>query len=339
MLWRRTLLAGIAAAGLVTPALSDIRFYKPPRGALTVTTAGPVAITGVTGSTFMASLRIPAGSMGPNGVCEVECLLSFTANANSKQVTINHSAAPTGGGGVFNSLTVTGSQASGSTLFIIRNNNSAAAQIAMATPPITAPFVALGAGAPMTGTLNTAVDTYVNIYCNPAVATDTITLQYAHLTIYNSSLTPTTTGQQSATGTTAEVNLAALRLPGAAMGQNGSVIVKSLWTNTQVSGVQSFRLRHNTTPGAITGGTNYAGLGTGTTVMVQGFQQFRNNNAYNAQVGGGSGMHAPFGAYTVAPINGAIDTSVDSWLNLNVQPGSVGDTLTLVHAYAAVQKA
>jgi hypothetical protein len=174
----RALLVALALS-VATPGYAQIVSPGggPSAAGLVVATTGPVSVTGNTVETNLAALKIPAGSMGPNGMVKLECLWTYTNSANNKTMTVRltSAAGATSGGAVGSAFVATASLAA-QTLIIIRNNNSASSQT-LWTPQPTAPYASAGAGL---GTIaaNTAADTYLNINGTLALGTETITMQH-----------------------------------------------------------------------------------------------------------------------------------------------------------------
>jgi hypothetical protein len=176
-------LALAALLGLLSQSASaDIAFY--PKTALYVATAGPVTLTGIVPETNMVALRIPGGSMGPNGVIEVSVLWNYTNSANSKQAVVrfNQTAGVVGGSTWGPGLAVT-TTASAQTKTIYRNNNATNVQAFFTTASPTAPFgtAATASGA---GNVDTTQDAYVNISGNIVTAGETMTLVHAYAVVY-----------------------------------------------------------------------------------------------------------------------------------------------------------
>jgi hypothetical protein len=61
----------------------------------------------------------------------------------------------------------------------------------------------------------------------------------------------------------------------------------------------------------------------------------RNNNATNVQAAHFASPIAPFGTSTT-PVALAVDTTQDSYININGQLALGTETITLMHAYAVV---
>ena len=144
-----------------------------------------------------------------------------------------------------------------------------------------------------------------------------------------------TQGQTSVTGTTTGANLAALRIPAGSMGRNGHIEVKCLWTYSNSANVKTTSVQFSQTSGS--GGSFIAGnLAVTTTASAQTLTIIRNNNATNSQTAFAPNPSTPFGSTASASLTAAIDTTADSFVNINGQLAVSTDTLTLVHAYAVV---
>src|SRR5215471_10277347 len=146
----------------------------------------------------------------------------------------------------------------------------------------------------------------------------------------------TTTGSVSVTGTLTETNLAALRIPAGTVGANGVIEVKSLWTYPNNTNNKTLVTRFSTTSGATAGGLTGSNVVATTTQSAQTFTMIRNNNAANAQIFWSATPTTPFGTAATTTTALAVDTTVDTYVNLNGLLANVADTITLVHAYAVV---
>jgi hypothetical protein len=149
------------------------------------TTAGVANLTGTSSETNLAALKIPANTIGKNGVAEIYIFASYTNSSNNKTITgrITNIAGSTTGGGVISAIFTT--TASAQMLLIISNNNATNAQVWFAAPAIT-PFAQNVAAPGTTLNVDTTQDTYVNINGVLALSTETITLQHAYVVVYPS---------------------------------------------------------------------------------------------------------------------------------------------------------
>jgi len=141
------------------------------------------SVTGVTTEQNVAQIKVPAGSMGPNGELRVTLLLSATNNANAKTVSVrlNATAAAITGGLVAQTGAIV-SNAAAQLLTIIRNTGVTNSQTTIQT--LATPF---GAGTNTVGPIatDTTQDAWVNIGIWPSVGTDTITLLGYTVEVHN----------------------------------------------------------------------------------------------------------------------------------------------------------
>jgi len=145
-----------------------------------------------------------------------------------------------------------------------------------------------------------------------------------------------TTGPVSLTGTTAETNMASLRIPAGSMGKNGVIELRSLWSYPNSVNLKTMTARFG--PAGSTTAWGLVMMQTNTTAASQLLVIFRNNNAANAQMIYLSGQAGgnPFGSLTSGPSAGAADTTVDQYININGTLGLSTETLILQRATAVV---
>jgi hypothetical protein len=186
-------------------------------------------------------------------------------------------------------------------------------------------YVPLAGGVPMTGPLT--------LFGSPSGVNDAATKAYADARPY----VATTTGAVSVTGVTTETNLAALRIPANTLGANGAAELKTLWTHTGNANNKSLLVRFTGVAGSTSGGVT-----SGTTVVASSFQSthmilyLRNAGATNSQYYPNTTGLAPFGSSLNPPIQSSVDTTLDTYININGTLAVGTDTLTLVHAYLVV---
>ena len=143
-----------------------------------------------------------------------------------------------------------------------------------------------------------------------------------------------TQGQVSVTGTTSETNLASLRIPAGAMGRNGHIEVKALWSYTNNTDAKTVLFRLGTASGIGGAALNVAPTLT-SSATAQLMVVLRANNATNSQYAFPGSPAVPFGS-TGAMAPTSVDMTQDAYINLTGQLAVSTDTLTLVHAYAVV---
>ena len=132
--------------------------------------AVPVSITGTTAETALATIVVPAGALGPNGMMRVKAIYSYTNSANSK--TLRARLGTTMVGGLLAQAAVTTTVASVLD-FIVGNRNSQSSQIAgMGTGGFVASTTATS-----TPTVDTSVETNIYLIGALANAGETITLE------------------------------------------------------------------------------------------------------------------------------------------------------------------
>jgi len=147
---------------------------------IVVTTTGSVGTSSTT-EVSLAPLRIPAGTMGANGMVVVHVLFTYPNNSNTKTIQARFSAtsgAVSGGPLAASTPTTTTNT---QLMWIVRNINSVSVQQSYNSPSV--PFGALASG-PLGAAVNTANDAYFNLNGFVAVGTDTLTLAHAMMIIY-----------------------------------------------------------------------------------------------------------------------------------------------------------
>ncbi len=130
--------------------------------------AAPVSHTGNTTETTLATIPVPAGSMGPNGKLRITTFWSFTASANNKTPRIKF------GAWAFTSVPTAANQTSTRLYTEIGNRGATNSQVGM---PANYPGWGNSAGTLVTGTLNTLNPLDITITGQLAAGTETITLE------------------------------------------------------------------------------------------------------------------------------------------------------------------
>jgi len=149
---------------------------------IVIATAGPVTLTGVVTETNFVALRIPANTIGRNGLVEVRALWSYTNSAGSKTLTHRLSTGAGVGGSFIASNAVLTTTATAQTLAMFGNNNVATSQSVYNISPLS-PY-GTSANNLIADALDTTQDVYVNITGAIAAAGDTLTLQHAAVVIF-----------------------------------------------------------------------------------------------------------------------------------------------------------
>lgn len=123
---------------------------------------------------------------------------------------------------------------------------------------------------------------------------------------------------------TSENILATITVPAGAMGLNGILRVRALWSHTNSANNKTLRIRL----GGV-GGTQFLAIVPTTTASAITDTTIQNRGAANSQVGSVAALVASFGTTSGALATGAIDTSVATTLVLTGQKASAGETITL----------
>lgn len=176
----RCLPIGVLLAGFVLSPLIAVHAQPSDFAATKVqafSVAGPLACCGgATTETNIASIRVPAGSMGASGAIDLKCLWSYPNNANTKTLTVrfNPTAGSVAGGTLTGVMAVT-TTASTQTEIIVRNI-TANSQVSWIASPVT-PFGSIP-GTVGTVAIDTTSDAYLNVNAITANGADTITLNH-----------------------------------------------------------------------------------------------------------------------------------------------------------------
>jgi hypothetical protein len=128
----------------------------------------------------------------------------------------------------------------------------------------------------------------------------------------------------SVTGTTNETVLATCTIPAGAMGVNGGIEVRTLWTFTNSANAKTWRIRL----GGV-GGTQFMALTTTTNASSSDIRRIRNRGAANSQVGSPAGISSYYSANPNVVTIGAVDTAVSQDLALTAQLALAAETITL----------
>lgn len=130
-----------------------------------------VPLTGTTAETALATIPIPAGAMGKNGVIRVTALFSYTSSASSKTLRVRLGGIA---GTAFHAVVATTSSFH-QTMVMIRNRNSVSSQIS--APAISATAFNTGSATVVTDSINTDSAQDLVISGQLADGADSIVLQ------------------------------------------------------------------------------------------------------------------------------------------------------------------
>jgi hypothetical protein len=126
----------------------------------------------------------------------------------------------------------------------------------------------------------------------------------------------------SHTGDTNETTLATITVPANAMGANGQVVVRALFSKSGTAGTGTYKVKF--------GGTNYHNSNLGaTTLDYEVSVRIANVNATNSQVGVATNAAGGIGSSTAAKVTSAIDTTADVTILLTGTLGAGGDTVAV----------
>lgn len=132
-----------------------------------------VSHTGDTAETQLASLTLPGGAMGPNGILRVTTLWNYTNSANSKTLRVRLGGLS---GPAFQANVVTASNI-GVMQRTIQNRNSQASQVGFNAANATS-YTTVGSGTSVaTGSVDTSADQNIVITVQLASAGETVTLE------------------------------------------------------------------------------------------------------------------------------------------------------------------
>jgi hypothetical protein len=130
-----------------------------------------VPLTATTSETILATINIPANSMGPNGIIRVTTIVTNTNSVDAKTARVRFGGI--GGTDYLGSAQTT--QTNMHTYRLIQNRNSLSSQIGTASG--LSNVMAPTSVAPATSTVNTGADTTIVITGQLANAADTMTLE------------------------------------------------------------------------------------------------------------------------------------------------------------------
>lgn len=126
------------------------------------------------------------------------------------------------------------------------------------------------------------------------------------------------------TGDTAETVLAAITLPGGAMGPNGALRITSVFSFTNSANTKSMRYRL----GGLSG-SSLMGISATTSASIMTQRLIQNRNSQSAQIAGPAGFANSFGASGNLAATSAVDTASSQTLAITGQLANSGETITL----------
>lgn len=134
----------------------------------------------------------------------------------------------------------------------------------------------------------------------------------------------------SHTGDTNEANLAAIKIPAGLLGANSEIRVTTEWTLTSSANNKSIIVRYSATSGSVSGtDPAFQNVPQTTNTSYRTQVQFGNNGATGSQIAASTGINW-VGGTASSSATGSIDTTADTYVNINTKLASGSDTATLV---------
>jgi len=176
---------------LASPATADIVYYGSKTGsggAYVASTSSPITLMGIITETNFAALKIPANTIGKNGLVEVRYLWLYSNSANNKVINLRFSNSSGAlAGGVFGQASTLTTTATTQSLMMFRNNNSTSQQAIFNQVTAGAAYGTTGAQPVIFLNVDTTQDTYVNLNGSIAAGGESLTLQHAAEVVYPAS--------------------------------------------------------------------------------------------------------------------------------------------------------
>ncbi len=124
------------------------------------------------------------------------------------------------------------------------------------------------------------------------------------------------------TGSIAETTLATITVPANAMGANGRLIIKTLWTTSASTNNKNTRVYF--------GATKFTSIpiNSASNITARYETEIANRGAVNSQIGGAENYYG-FSQATVPVVTSAIDTSTDVDVTIKTALANAGDSVTL----------
>lgn len=139
--------------------------------------ASSVSAAADTSENTLATIAIPAGLMGANGILRITTLWSWTNSANNKTIKVYFGASGAGTGGTLYMSTIYTTTTGTRDQRQIANRNSASSQVGSANGFMTAAGWGTTTGAVVTSSVNTGNASEVVLTGQKASAGETITLE------------------------------------------------------------------------------------------------------------------------------------------------------------------
>lgn len=130
------------------------------------------------------------------------------------------------------------------------------------------------------------------------------------------------------TGVIGETNLVAVKIPANTLNANGMIRITALYKYTGTTGSKTPTIRFGTSSGAITGTVYYSSAASSASLSQWAMPIIAAANSTSAQVGAPSNL-ASFIASNTTISTSTVNTTSDSWINLNCALAGAGDTATV----------
>lgn len=145
----------------------------PPQGLVLGAGGAAINTPADTSEDTLATINVPAGVMGANGVLRIYTLWSFTSSANNKTLRIRFS----GGSGTIYMNPVFTTSVGYASLTMIANRNAANSQVGFASAATNGGLGSSSASANVTSSVDTTAATSLVITGQKALAGETLTLE------------------------------------------------------------------------------------------------------------------------------------------------------------------
>jgi hypothetical protein len=130
------------------------------------------------------------------------------------------------------------------------------------------------------------------------------------------------------TGYNGEEIATSVLIPGGLMSANGQLEIFHMTSHTSNANTKRLRIRHNDTLVSGTGASYYSASFT-TTLTSQSYTYIRNDNSLTAQFGHSAGTTSGFGPSGIAGTSATLDTSLDTYVIMNVELNDTADAVSL----------
>lgn len=155
--------------------MGGVVINSQPIRILGASSAAGMAVTGTVAETVLATVSVPAGAMGTNGIIRITSLWSVTNSANTKTLTWRFGAAGAGTGGTAYSSTPVTTSALFQDMRLVRNITASSQKGVSSGNPTGG--LGVSSGALVTSSINTANAAEVAFTATLTNTGETITLE------------------------------------------------------------------------------------------------------------------------------------------------------------------